>query len=104
MYELKDREGRTAPVVIKATRKGALIANTRREWAVGQRLVALGPGDSPLPGFMKVGPSWPHMSSCIASGASKGRSRSAGEHRMALRGMAVDRLRPLPAQSCGCWG
>lgn len=44
VYELLDKEGRVAPIVLKAARKGALISDTQREWATGQRLAALGPG------------------------------------------------------------
>ena len=41
---LLDRQGRVAPIVLKAARQVALISDTQREWATGQRLAALGPG------------------------------------------------------------
>lgn len=47
MYELIDKEGRVAPIVLKAARQVALISDTQREWATGKRLSALGPGELP---------------------------------------------------------
>lgn len=44
VYELLDGQGRVAPIVLKAARQVALISDTQREWATGQRLAALGPG------------------------------------------------------------
>lgn len=45
VYELRDKEGRLAPIVLKASRQAALISDNKREWATGQRLGALGPGE-----------------------------------------------------------
>jgi hypothetical protein len=45
VYELLDGQGRVAPIVLKAARQVALISDTQREWATGQRLAALGPGE-----------------------------------------------------------
>ena len=55
MYELTDRDGRVAAVVLKAAKAGALISNIKREWAVGQKVTSLQDEKGYLPGFMKVG-------------------------------------------------
>ena len=55
MYELTDRQGRVAAVVLKAAKAGALISNIQREWAVGQKVTSLQDEKGYLPGFMKVG-------------------------------------------------
>ncbi len=80
MYELWDKEGRLAPIVLKATRRGALISDNKREWAAGQRLGALGPGDAPLPGIMKIGPA-------VCRG--RKRANSKGSKLMGMRNLYV---------------
>ena len=55
VYELTDRDGRVAAVVLKAAKAGALISNIQREWAVGQKVTSLQDEKGYLPGFMKVG-------------------------------------------------
>jgi hypothetical protein len=54
VYELTNREGRVAAVVLKAAKAGALISNIQREWAVGQKVTSLQDEKGYLPGFMKV--------------------------------------------------
>jgi hypothetical protein len=79
VYELLDSQGRVAPIVLKAARQVALISDTQREWATGQRLAALGPGDAPLPGIMKIGPA-----------VCRGRKR--GNKGTKLIGMVMERI------------
>lgn len=57
VYELLDKQGRIAPIVLKAARQVALISDTQREWATGQRLAALGPGESPPLFTLRMSPS-----------------------------------------------
>ena len=61
MYELLDGQGRVAPIVLKAARQVALISDTQREWATGQRLAALGPGEPPHT------PRTPALAGCCAA-------------------------------------
>ena len=55
VFELTDRDGRVAAVVLKAAKSGALISNIQREWGVGQKVTSLQDDKGYLPGFMKVG-------------------------------------------------
>ena len=55
VFELTDRAGHVAAVVLKAAKGGALISNIQREWAVGQKVTSLQDEKGYLPGFMKVG-------------------------------------------------
>lgn len=93
VYELRDKEGRLAPIVLKATRRGALISDNKREWATGQRLGALGPGDAPLPGIMKIGPA-------VCRG--RKRANSKGSKLMGMRNLYV-LATPSSWQHCSSW-
>lgn len=56
IFELKDSDGRIAPIVLKASRKVALISESEREWETGRRLSELANDDGEVLGFMKTGP------------------------------------------------
>jgi len=56
IFELKDGNGRLAPIVLKVAKSAALIGDMEREWEAGQKIANLADEDGSLPGFMKVGP------------------------------------------------
>lgn len=55
IFELKDGNGRLAPIVLKVAKSAALIGDMEREWEAGQKIANLANEDGSLPGFMKVG-------------------------------------------------
>lgn len=56
IFELRDGNGRLAPIVVKVAKSAALIGDMEREWDAGQKIANMADREGTLPGFMKVGP------------------------------------------------
>ena len=54
IFELKDGNGRLAPIVVKVAKSAALIGDMEREWDAGQKIANLADKDGTLTGLMKV--------------------------------------------------
>ncbi len=54
IFELRDGNGRLAPIVVKVAKSAALIGDMEREWDAGQKIANMADREGTLPGFMKV--------------------------------------------------